>query len=168
MINEYIKILNLPKNFKELSQAEQLTTLNKAWRIYVVHNHPDVNKTKDSEEKFKRANEAHEKLLELVKNGSIKYYESNKKEYKQGYSSNNTNNTNTGDPLDDAINSYFEELRERERRKEEARKRKEKELLQRVVSLLLCLFVGCVCLLGMPFTLLFLANFLVGKAKRAI
>lgn len=165
MIDEYIKILGLPKNFKELPQAEQLVILNKAWKIYVVKNHPDVNKAKDSEENFKKANEAHEKLLELIKNGSIKYYESAKKEYKQGQSS---NNTNTGDPLDDAINSYFEELREKERREEEARKRKFREYLKKTASLLIILFLIAVAILGLPLTLILIGNWLVGKAKRAI
>ncbi len=83
--NEYLKILGLDDDFKNLSPKEQEKALAKAWRKFSMKWHPDINKSSDSEKKFKQGNEANEKLKEAIKNGAFKFHNNEKQthyEYK--------------------------------------------------------------------------------------
>lgn len=76
--NEYLKILGLDDDFKNLSPKEQEKALAKAWRKFSIKWHPDINKSSYSEKKFKQGNEANEKLKEAIKNGAFKFHKSEK------------------------------------------------------------------------------------------
>ena len=83
--NEYLKILGLDDDFKNLSPKEQEKALAKAWRKFSMKWHPDINKSSHSEKKFKQGNEANEKLKEAIKNGEFKFHKNEKQtnyEYK--------------------------------------------------------------------------------------
>ena len=83
--NEYLKILGLDDDFKNLSPKEQEKALAKAWRKFSMKWHPDINKNPHSEKKFKQGNEANEKLKEAIKNGAFKFHKNEKQtnyEYK--------------------------------------------------------------------------------------
>ena len=76
--NEYLKILGLDDDFKNLSPEEQEKALAKAWRKFSMKWHPDINKSSYSEKKFKQGNEANEKLKEAIKNGDFKFHNNKK------------------------------------------------------------------------------------------
>ena len=83
--DEYLKILGLDNDFKNLSPKEQEKALAKAWREFSIKWHPDINKNPHSEKKFKQGNEANEKLKEAIKNGAFKFHNNEKQahyEYK--------------------------------------------------------------------------------------
>ena len=70
-IDEYLKILEIRKDFRKLSTDAQEKVLAKAWKKFSKKWHPDINKSPEAEEKFKLGNEANEKLKEYIKDGSI-------------------------------------------------------------------------------------------------
>lgn len=99
--NEYLKILGLDDDFKNLSPKEQERTLAKAWRKFSMKWHPDINKNPHSEKKFKQGNEANEKLKEAIKNGAFKSYSNEK----QTHYENQTKNQKTDNSYEN-YNTY--------------------------------------------------------------
>ncbi len=67
--DNYIKILNLGENFRNLSQEEQVRALAKAWRKFSLKWHPDRNKSPEAEKMFKIGNNANDMLKEYIKSG---------------------------------------------------------------------------------------------------
>lgn len=151
-IDEYIKILGLNENFLKLSKDMQLKAVARAWKHFVLTNHPDVNKNSNAEKLFKEGYEAREKILEYIENGSF-----------QGQNKNNSNSND--DEFDEAIKEFFREFDEQQKRKEEAEKQKEKEILFKILGILGIIAIVTIAILGLPLALLLLANFLVGKLK---
>jgi len=152
-IDEYIKILGLNENFLKMSEDEQKQALAVAWKKFVLKNHPDVSKNSECEEVFKQGNEAREKILEYIENRSF-----------QGQNENNSNQSNYDD-FDEAIKEFFKEFDEEQKRKEEQQKQKEKEIIFKILGILAIIAIVAISILGLPLTLLLLANFLVGKLK---
>lgn len=99
--DEYLKILGLDNNFKNLSSKEQEKALAKAWRKFSIKWHPDINKSSYSEKKFKQGNEANEKLKEAIKNGAFKSYSNEK----QTHYENQTKNQKTDNSYEN-YNTY--------------------------------------------------------------
>ena len=160
-IDTYIKILNLGDNFKKLAKNEQIEALRTSWKKFVRDNHPDLHGAEFTK-KFQEGNKAYQELLTAIENGSIKYSNENKKEYKQEY---NSSDNIRDDEFDEAIREIFREFEEKEKRKEAERKAKLKECLYRGLCILGLLLFGAICILGLPLTLLLLANWFVGKLK---
>ena len=99
--DEYLKILGLDDDFKNLSPKEQEKALAKAWRKFSMKWHPDINKNPHSEKKFKQGNEANEKLKEAIKNGAFKSYSNEK----QTHYENQTKNQKTDNSYEN-YNTY--------------------------------------------------------------
>lgn len=157
-IDTYIKTLNLGDNFLKLSKDEQTKALRASWKKFVRDNHPDLHGAEFTK-KFQEGNKAYQELLTAIENGSIKY--SSTFEKKKEYNSANTEN----DPFEEAIKEILKEFEEKEKRKEAERKAKLKECLYRGLCILGLLLFGAICILGLPLTLLLLANWFVGKLK---
>lgn len=112
--DEYLKILGLDDDFKNLSSKEQEKALVKAWRKFSMKWHPDINKSPHSEKKFKQGNEANEKLKEAIKNGAFKFHNNEKQahyEYKtkdkETYNSYENYNTYSYAQTPPKDNNYF-------------------------------------------------------------
>ena len=152
-IDEYIKILGLNENFLKLSKEdEQKQALAVAWKKFVLKNHPDVNKNSNAEKLFKEGYEAREKILEYIENRSF-----------QGQNENNSNSND--DEFDEAIKEFFREFDVQQKRKEEAQREKEKKIIIKILGILAIIAIVAISILGLPLTLLIVANFLVGKLK---
>ena len=156
-IQEYLKILNLDDNFLKSSKEGQKQALSVAWKKFVLAYHPDLNKdNSECEEIFKKGNEAREKILEYIENVTTQ----TRKEHNSSKSNGNY------DEFDDAIKEFFKEFEEGQKRKKEAEKQKEKEILFKILGIIGIIAIIAISILGLPLTLLIVANFLIGKLKQ--
>ncbi|WP_405308358.1 DnaJ domain-containing protein [Methanobrevibacter sp.] len=156
-IDEYIKILGLKADFKKLQKEQQKQEVTKAFKKFALLHHPDLHKGDTKcEEIFKSGNEAREKILEYIENGSLRA----EKEYSSKQSSSNTN-----DDFEQAVKDIFKDFEETEKRKREEENRKTKEILFKILGLLLLIALTLTAICGLPLALLIGANFLLGKIK---
>ena len=112
--DEYRKIFKLKENFTE----EDLTN---AYRKLALKYHPDVNKSYDATEKFKKINAAYSYLKDYISNGNYSsssstyssnynYQENNKKDNDTFYEENSSNysySNSTNYNYEDFANGYY-------------------------------------------------------------
>ncbi|MDE1869730.1 MAG: DnaJ domain-containing protein, partial [Candidatus Micrarchaeota archaeon] len=103
MAKDYYEILGVPKNASE----EQI---KKAYRELALKFHPDRNKDKGSEEKFKAINEAYSVLGEPEKRQQYDAYGS--ADFGQGFSGGNAGGFSQDEMFRDIFNNFggFEDM----------------------------------------------------------
>lgn len=160
-IDEYIKILGLNDNFKKMSAEQQKQEVARAFKKFAMLHHPDLHKGDTKcEEIFKAGNQARQKILAYIENGSSR----NEKEYSSNQSS---SKSNTNDDFEQAVKDIFREFEEKEKIKREEENRKTKEILFKILGILGVIAMVVIAVCGLPLALLIGANFLLGKIKTA-